>query len=671
MWYCPHILGAPKRIKENVIACPTIWADLDYCNPDHLLVPPSLTIQSSPDRYQALWRLADAIPPLEAEHIAKRIAYFHLPSGADKSGWDLSQLLRIPYTTNFKYGNQQTAPMVEVIGVAANTFSVSDFDVYPDVAREVAITLGEIPLHPESSDDVLMRHRHTLTPMSYILLNNVPKEGDWSTALWNLQLILFENGLTPEEVFSVCLTAKCNKYARDNRGPEALWQDIARAKRKYESDAEQRLGISINNSEVKPLLTDFERASVESDNTIIEDYITWAASVVDAPPQYHQAGAFTILSAIMASDVKLPASHGTVQPNLWFMILADTTLTRKTTSMDMAMDMLQELEPEAILGTDGTIEGIFDEMSIRPGKASVFLKDELTGFLDSVAKKDYLSGMIESLTKLYDGKLMKRVLSKRSVTVRNPVFIIFSGGIKSKVYKLLNYDQVTSGFIPRFVFITADADVTKVKPIGPPTEQDLTVRNTLLNRLREMHKRYSNTMVSIVVDGVPVGATKKSWSATMTPNAWREYNRYEAEMLMFAQNHANSEIMLPCVSRLCQSGLKAALLIAASRMVSDEIEVTELDMLHAFFYVDIWRNYLLEVLANIGKNAYETQLELIVSALKKAGPAGMLRGEIMRQFGLTKRAADDVIDTLHQRFYIERVGQGRQERITFYEDPEK
>src|SRR6201999_3023795 len=97
-------------------------------------------------------------------------------------------------------------------------------------------------------------------------------------------------------------------------------------------------------------------------------------------------------------------------PNLWFMILGDTTLTRKTTAMDLAVDLLMDVDPDVILATDGSIEGLMQGLSTRPKRPSIFLRDEFSGLLEMMTKWDYYAGMAEVLTKLYDGKMQKRIL---------------------------------------------------------------------------------------------------------------------------------------------------------------------------------------------------------------------------------------------------------------------
>lgn len=51
-------------------------------------------------------------------------------------------------------------------------------------------------------------------------------DGDRSSILRRFECALFEFGLSPEEVFTVCLSAGCNKFT----SPRRLWEDVWRAK---------------------------------------------------------------------------------------------------------------------------------------------------------------------------------------------------------------------------------------------------------------------------------------------------------------------------------------------------------------------------------------------------------------------------------------------------------
>ena len=293
-----------------------------------------------------------------------------------------------------------------------------------------------------------------MNPGVFRLYNEVPQE-DWSGRLWRMMMLMFEAGMTRNEIYVIAQTAKCNKYDRDGREVMQLWADVCRAFVKHQEDLKT---VLIPEFTKVDLVTDTEVKDAQKNDTFLERYITWATSLGDAAPQYHQAGGLVILSALLSGSVQLPTAYGNMYTNLWFMILADTTLTRKSTAMDISVDLLAEIDSDLIMATDGSIEGLLQGLSLRPSKPSIFLRDEFTGLLDSMTKKDYMSGMPELLTKLYDGKLQKRMLRKEIIEVKDPRLIIFAGGIRSKTQQLLTLEHVSSGFMPRFVFLTAESD---------------------------------------------------------------------------------------------------------------------------------------------------------------------------------------------------------------------
>src|SRR4030095_13271805 len=64
---------------------------------------------ASPQRYQAWWELDHACSPKGIERLNRQMTY---TLGADKSGWDLTQVLRVPGTRNYKYPG---GPEVQVV----------------------------------------------------------------------------------------------------------------------------------------------------------------------------------------------------------------------------------------------------------------------------------------------------------------------------------------------------------------------------------------------------------------------------------------------------------------------------------------------------------------------------------------------------------------------------
>lgn len=652
VYFCPQLLGSRKRKKDNVQTCPSLWGDLDTAAPAVMLVEPSVVVESSPKRYQAYWVLDKPIPGEQAEELCKKIAYYHEEDGADKSGWDLTQLLRVPFTPNFKY---EDTPEVTIISANQKKYRPSDFNEYP---TPVGFEYSDIPFPDElpelDAGELLRQHKAELNPTVWTLFYESPTE-DWSKALWQLELLLFEFGFTRIEAFLIAEASACNKYKRDGKPRELLWREVCKAEAKV-SEKQSELYFDPQEEVGQPdLLTQEERNTIVASPSIIEEYVEWAKSLGDAAWQYHEAGVFVVLSSLLSSSVRLPTSYGVVVPNLWLLILADTTLTRKTTAMDIAMDMILDIDSDCVLATDGSIEGLLTSLSTRPSRASIFLRDEFSGLLEMMTRRDYYAGMAETLTKLYDGKFQKRVLRKETIEIRDPILITFAGGIRSRIYELLGYEYVVSGFIPRFIFISADSDISRLRPLGPPNENETKGRERLLERFQQLYEYYTATQTMKIGDREVV--VPKKWDAKLTAEAWVRYNKFEADLLQVGLNSDRADLMTPTMDRLAKSGLKMSVLLGAQRM-EPEIIVTEQDVVRAFYYIERWSVFTLDLITNIGKTTSERTLERVHKAIKQK--PGITRSALMQNYHLNSRDAQLIFDTLEQRGLVrsEKVGRG-------------
>lgn len=663
VYFCPQLLVGRKRSRGAVRSCPNVWADLDECAPHNLLVQPSIVVQSSPGRYQGYWLLEDQVEPDVAELIAKRIAYYHSDEGADRSGWDLSQLLRVPFTYNFNHGEPQPVKILEIDKLK---YRPSDFDRYPSIAKldPDYLQMPDVP-KDVTGEQILAKYMERLPPRVETLFRDVPEENAWSEKLWELELTAFEAGLPAVEVFILARDSACNKFSRDGKSghEELLWRDICRC----QAEIKSRPTTKVPSTEtIQDILSAEEAASIAGRTTFVQEYVAWAKNLGDAAEQYHQAGALVLLSSLIAGSVRLPTSFGVIKPNLWFMILADTTLTRKSTAMDIAMDLLEEVDSSAVLATDGSIEGLMGSLATRPGKPSIFLRDEFSGLLESITKKDYYAGMAETLTKLYDGKMQKRVLKKEVIEVKDPCLIMFAGGIKNKVCGLLTYEHIGSGFLPRFVFITAESDVSKVKPLGPPTDRDTAGRSNILDYLHRLFGHY-HTEGGLKEDPttgrLSIQAASK-WDAELTHEAWMRYNKLEADMMDIALATEHPDLLTPTYDRLCKSALKTAVLIAASEQLVEPNTPIVVDVSTLLIAISLMREWLVygnEVIKDIGVSRDE---QLIRSVLRHVmNNPGKTRSVLMQRLHLNARIAEQVLLTLEQRRQIIRDKKSGGERL--------
>ena len=110
-YFCAHLLLGKRRVKENAAPVLALWADADGTAPGPGSPEPTAVVESSPGHAHLFWRLTRPISPQRAEGLNRRLL---LAVGADRSGWDLSQLLRPPGTRNRKYEEAPTVRLLEL-----------------------------------------------------------------------------------------------------------------------------------------------------------------------------------------------------------------------------------------------------------------------------------------------------------------------------------------------------------------------------------------------------------------------------------------------------------------------------------------------------------------------------------------------------------------------------
>jgi len=120
VYQCAHLLTAKRRVKAFAASLTTCYVDGDGAKPTANMPRPSAIVASSPGREQYWWRLSRPVGPEEGEDLNRRLAY---AMAGDLSGWDLTQLLRVPGTRNHKYPD---APVVELAHLSGNSYDPAE-----------------------------------------------------------------------------------------------------------------------------------------------------------------------------------------------------------------------------------------------------------------------------------------------------------------------------------------------------------------------------------------------------------------------------------------------------------------------------------------------------------------------------------------------------------------
>lgn len=410
-----------------------------------------------------------------------------------------------------------------------------------------------------------------------------------------------------------------------------------------------------------PYITFKRKGDSEPEETFIDRYVEYGWSVTDAPRQYHVAGGAVILSAIICPHVTLPAQHTKIRPNLWAMILAGTTVTRKSTSADLAVRTLGEVlsTDDYLMGTDGSPEGILTELQERDGKASLFHRDEITGFIESATKKEYNAGILQALTSLYDGRQEKRTLRSGTIIVKKPRLILWCGGIKSQMQEVLSIEHIRSGFIPRFIVVSGTTTSDQIRPIGPPVDTDEidSVKSRIVD---ELYSIVDFWMPKPKVQQMTLGSTTTKRTVmqgeremTATPEAWDRMKWLTFDAVKLGENSSSPDIYTPMYVRLADSVIKIAILLTGARK-SLTIEFN--DVCQAIRLADIFAESATDFARGVEQapdiNPWEKKADKILKYIRDKHPAPVNRSEIMRRFHVKAHDIADVEQTLIQRGHI-------------------
>ena len=219
VYWCPSLFESPSRRSDLAMDEHALWADLDEVDPREIRdYPPSIAWESSPGRYQALWLAGDGdfLGASWPGNENQRLTYL---LGADPSGWDTTQLLRIPGTPNHKPDhvaeNGGKPPRGRLLGSAGQLYTISDFAALPEVRGAVGSELTEaLESEVDGVDrhEVLARLKLKLNHTARDLIGAREVSGDRSAQMWYLMRCLADAGATVTEIVAIVRPSVWNKF---------------------------------------------------------------------------------------------------------------------------------------------------------------------------------------------------------------------------------------------------------------------------------------------------------------------------------------------------------------------------------------------------------------------------------------------------------------------------
>ncbi|MGE3487411.1 MAG: AAA family ATPase [Nitrospira sp.] len=242
LYFTPNTFLGEGRKADLTGEETVLYADLDEADPEYIEdeLKPSIAWESSPGRYQAIWLLKGAyIGASERGGLNHRLS-IHVD--ADPSGWDSTQLLRVPGRPNYKPAYRAANGGKPVQGRLLwcepdRLYDPSWLDTFlPFIPTEEMVE--DVEEEEISSIDRHLvwgrvRLKCSAKVREYLGMNSRDIEGsdhDRSEVLWQIHRDLADADCTIAEMIAIVRPTAWNKYAGRNNELTQLRSEAIKAK---------------------------------------------------------------------------------------------------------------------------------------------------------------------------------------------------------------------------------------------------------------------------------------------------------------------------------------------------------------------------------------------------------------------------------------------------------
>lgn len=248
VYFSPMIWAKPILERSNIKGTFVLYADFDGNAPSleewtdrsqqavseaHNAAPgpPSIVIQSSSETHQHVyWKLDELNTDLSfVENTNRAIAYSY---NADTSGWDVEQILRPPYSINYKH----SLPVL-VSTFDQSRYSSNEFASFAPVKLLIDEAIDEANL----PQPLAILGKYSWDSETLDLLQKDISSGSRSSALMRIGYKCAELGLSTKEIYSLLVYAdeRIGKFKNRNDRKKRLLDIINKAMQRYPHKLEE------------------------------------------------------------------------------------------------------------------------------------------------------------------------------------------------------------------------------------------------------------------------------------------------------------------------------------------------------------------------------------------------------------------------------------------------
>jgi putative DNA primase/helicase len=376
------------------------------------------------------------------------------------------------------------------------------------------------------------------------------------------------------------------------------------------------------------------------ENHYITKWVEYASQRTDAAHEYHEAAALIQLAAgtpnMRAQLAQTPYGLG---GNLYFLIIGNSTTSRKSTAARLACHIVEDAIPGGLCADQMSPEGLVETLAARPADSTLWYVDEFADLVNKLHSRGYMAGIEGLILNIYEGANYTHTRhSKRSKSgvkipdvdeIRNPHLSIL-GATTPTIFETATHRDIISGLLPRFaIVLPRNKPLRRSLSMLPPTA--ISDRDVFVKWLRSLHE----------------WNMEKKRSVDFAPDVLARLDEFAAEI---EQNSPDSDIKCTMLERLNVMTHKLAILIAAGRpgvAKRESLTVTIEDAEAAIVIGSRFKDDALVFAERIGENNFERTLQQCLRIIEQRGMVP--RWVIAKNAHMKAKALDEVRDALVDR----------------------
>lgn len=379
----------------------------------------------------------------------------------------------------------------------------------------------------------------------------------------------------------------------------------------------------------------------------IKEFKNWIikGKITDAPDVFLESVAYQILSSYCQRNLYVQWGHKKIYANLWILLIAKSSLYRKSTSIDLVRKFIPE---EFILPNEYSSELLLKEISIK--QKGIFLIDELLSTM-RLWEKDYAISAKSNLVSLFDCETsIRRKTMSYVVEITNPYISIFAGSTPVWIKEAIKEEDLASGFLPRFLLVYYWGHKERNFPL--PSEGD---KKKLL-QIEDFLKRLTEFLNKAKASSLLTGEKKMEF----TTQAKREIQKYFTFIENLIVKEGNG--LAPFYTRLLTYVIKLCILNflsndknwnkkETSEMLGKPLSIHQKEVVRSIKFIEDIRKRTEKLLSSLAFSKYQVLRGKILELLEMRERISY--SELLRKLKIKTRELKEILDTLNDEGSIE------------------